>query len=65
MKANQLTQGQDRRVMYLENKDGLLEGSRARIGIKKRGSNTHLHESTSVVIDDDARDEYQRLRQGA
>lgn len=51
--------------MYLENKDGLLEGSRARIGIKKRGSNTHLHESTSVVIDDDARDEYQRLRQGA
>lgn len=94
--------------MYLENKDGLLEGSRARIGwvtfsktgrtvyyagrslkaiggrgvrgnfideesgeefwisgIKKRGSNTRVHESTSVVIDDDARDEYQRLRQGA
>jgi hypothetical protein len=94
--------------MYVENKDGLLEGSRARIGwvsfsktgrtvyyagrslksiggrgvrgnfideesgeefwisgIKKRGSNTHVHESTSVVIDDDAQDEYQRLRQGA
>ena len=33
-------------------------------GIKKRGSNAHAHESTSVVIDDDAKDEYQRIRQG-
>ena len=29
MKTNQLTQGLERRVMYLENKDGLLEGSQA------------------------------------
>jgi hypothetical protein len=98
MKSNQLTQGHDRRVMYLENKDGLIEGAQARIGwvtfsksgrtvyyagpllkaiggrgvrgkfwvsgIKKRGSNTHAIESTSVIVDDDARDEYQRLRQG-
>lgn len=32
MKHNQLTQGQERRVMYLENKNGLIEGARARIG---------------------------------
>jgi hypothetical protein len=32
MKANHLTQGQERRVMYLENKDGLLDGVQARIG---------------------------------
>ena len=92
--------------MYLENKDGLLEGSRARIGwvsfsktgrtvyyagrslkaiggsgvrgnfvdeqsgeefwlsgIKKRGSNTHANESISIVVDDDAREEYERIRQ--
>ena len=108
MKANQLTQGHERRVMYLENKDGLLEGAHARIGwvtfsktgrtvfyagrslkaiggrgvrgnfideqsgeefwvsgIKKRGSNAHANESTSVVVDDDAKDEYERLRQDA
>jgi hypothetical protein len=34
-------------------------------GIKKRGSNAHVHEPTSVVIDDDAKDEYQRIRQDA
>jgi hypothetical protein len=32
MKTNQLIQGQERRVMYLENRDGLLEGAQARIG---------------------------------
>ena len=106
MKTNQLTQGLERRVMYLENKDGLLEGSQARIGwvsfsktgrtvyysgrslkalggrgvrgnfideksgeefwisgLKKRGSNAHESESASVVVDDDAKDEYARLRQ--
>jgi hypothetical protein len=108
MKANQLTQGQERRVMYVENKDGLLDGVQARIGwvtfsksgrtvyyrgrslkaiggrgvrgnfidaesgeefwvsgIKRRGSNAHVNEATPVVVDDDAKDEYQRLRQDA
>jgi hypothetical protein len=108
MKANQLTQGHERRVMYLENKDGLIDGAQARVGwvafsksgrtvyyggrslkaiggrgvrgnfideqsgeefwvsgIKKRGSNTHQSKSKLVVIDDDAKDEYQRLRQDA
>ena len=32
MKANQLTKGQDRRVMYVENKNGDLDGADARIG---------------------------------
>ena len=108
MKRNQLTQGHERRVMYVENKDGLLDGASARIGwvsfsktgrtvyyagrslkaiggrgirgnfvdeasgeefwvsgIKKRGSNTHEAESTTVVVDDDAKDEYERLRRDA
>jgi hypothetical protein len=32
MKTNQLTRGIERRVMYVENKDGLIDGSPARIG---------------------------------
>jgi len=32
MKRNQLTQGQARRVMYIENKDGLIDGVQARVG---------------------------------
>jgi hypothetical protein len=32
MKANQLSQGEDRRVMYVENKDGDIDGVTARIG---------------------------------
>jgi len=105
MKINQLTTGQDRRVMYLENKDGMLDGAQARIGwvdfsktgrtvyyrgrslkaiggrgirgnfideesgeefwvsgVKARGSNVHPSESATLVVDDDARDEYTRLR---
>ena len=31
-------------------------------GIKKRGSNVHRAESLAVHIDDDAREEYERLR---
>jgi len=34
-------------------------------GVKKRGSNTHWAESTSVEIDDDAREEYKRIRKGS
>ena len=108
MKASQLTKGQDRRVMYLENKDGMLDGTQARIGwvdfsktgrtiyykgrsliaiggrgvrgnfmdeasgeefwisgVKKRGSNAHPSESAVPVVDDDAREEYERIRCGA
>ena len=31
-------------------------------GVKKRGSNVHWAESVSVLIDDDAREEYQRVK---
>jgi hypothetical protein len=108
MKINQLTQGQSRRVMYIENKDGLIEGIAARIGwvefsktgrtlyyrgrslaaakgggvrgnficeetgqefwvsgIKKRGSNSHPSESVSIAIDEDAKEEYERIRRGS
>jgi len=104
MKNNQLTQGQNRRVMYVENKDGDIDGFSARIGwvefsksgrsvyyrgrtlkraggqgirgnyydeetreeywisgVKKRGTNTHWAESVEVFIDEDAKEEYQRI----
>jgi hypothetical protein len=32
MKNSQLTKGHERRVMYIENKQGLVDGERARIG---------------------------------
>ena len=32
MKSNQLTKGQQRRVMYIENKNGSIDGVSARIG---------------------------------
>lgn len=32
MKTNQLTRGESRRVMYVENKDGEIDGASARIG---------------------------------
>jgi len=105
MKKNQLTKGKKRRVMYVENKSGDIDGAQARIGwvefsksglsvyyrgrtlirltgggvsgnhldeetreeywisgIKKRGSNVHSAESVSVVIDEDAKDEYWKLK---
>jgi hypothetical protein len=105
MKKNQLTQGLARRVMYVENKDGEIDGIPGRIGwvtfsktglsvyyrgrtlrrskgrpvngnfydaetketywvsgIKKRGSNQHWAESIKVQVDDDAREEYNRLK---
>ena len=102
-KATQLTKGHKRRVMYVENKDGDIDGAAARIGwvtfsktgqsvyyrgrtllkangvsgnfrdvendeeywvsgVKKRGSNVHWAESVTVLIDDDAREEYRKLR---
>jgi hypothetical protein len=108
MKANQLTRGAKRRVMYVENKDGEIDGVAGRIGwvtfsqtglsvhyrgrtlqrskgrgirgnyfdaatgeeywisgLKVDGSNQHWAESIRVEIDDDARDEYHRIRSGA
>jgi hypothetical protein len=105
MKTNQLTRGAKRRVMYVENKAGNIDGAVARIGwvsfsqtglsvhyrgrtlkrskgtgirgnyydeatgeeywisgVKVRGSNTHRAESVRIEVDEDARDEYQRLR---
>lgn len=105
MKKNQLTRGQSRRVMYVENKNGDIDGVPARIGwvsfsktgltvyyrgrtlsrvkgggisgnhvdvdtgeeywvsgIKQRGSNTHWAESTGVAVDDDAFEEFARIK---
>lgn len=105
MKTSQFTKGEFRRVMYVENKDGSIDGIEARIGwvefsksgrtvyyrgrtlkrakgggirgnyydeetgeeywisgVKKRGSNAHWAESTSVSIDQDAREEFERIR---
>lgn len=107
MKSNQLSKGLERRLMYIENKEGLVDGARARIGwvefsksgrtvyykgksliaiggrgvsgnfmdeetreeywvsgVKKRGSNAHSAEKVRPVVDDDAREEYERLRSG-
>ncbi|MBL1278098.1 MAG: hypothetical protein COB30_018635 [Ectothiorhodospiraceae bacterium] len=104
MKNNQLTKGENRRVMYVENKGGDIDGVDARIGwvtfsksgrsvyyrgktlkrsngggiagnhfdeetgeeywvpgIKKRGSNVHWAESASITVDDDAKNEYERI----
>src|SRR5579862_9555396 len=108
MIRTQLTQGLKRRVLYVENKDGVLDGANARIGwvtfsktgrtvyyrgrtlhrvrgggirgnfldadtgqeywisgVKRRGSNGHWAESIMIVVDEDALDEYQRIRAGA
>ena len=108
MKTNQLTKGEARRVMYVENKDGDIDGAVARIGwvefsksgrtvyyrgrslkrakgggirgnhidestgdeywvsgVKKEGSNVHWAESVKFVVDDDAAEEYERIRSGS
>jgi len=105
MKTNQLTRGQERRVMYVENKNGDIDGAPGRIGwvtfsqtgrsvyyrgrtlkrakgggvsgnffdeatgqeywvsgVKSRGSNAHPAERTTILVDEDAREEYERLR---
>ncbi|HEY0105679.1 MAG TPA: hypothetical protein VGB91_06300 [Rhizomicrobium sp.] len=44
MKATQLTRGQKRRLMYVENKDGTIDGADARIGwvrFSKTGSTVY------------------------
>jgi dihydrofolate synthase/folylpolyglutamate synthase len=109
MKSNQLNRGLPRRLMYVENKHGLIDGAAARIGwvefsktgrtiyyrgmslrvatgggiwgnyfdeasgeeywisgVKKRGSNVHPAERpVVVVVDDDAKEEYERIKNGA
>jgi hypothetical protein len=104
---NQLNQGRERRVMYIENKQGLIDGVRARIGwvefsktgrtvryrglalvaiggrgvagnfmdeatreefwvsgVRQRGSNAHPGDPVTPVVDEDAQQEYERIRQG-
>lgn len=108
MKANQLTRGHECRVMYIENKQGLIDGVRARVGwvefsksgrtiyykgrvligiggrgvagnfmdeetleeywvsgVKKRGTNAHHSEPLRPTVDEDAQEEYERLRKGS
>lgn len=108
MRMSQLTQGHRRKVMYVENKDGLIDGIAARAGwvefsktgrtvyyrglslaavkgggvrgnficeetgqefwvsgIKKRGSNAHPSETVSFAVDEDAKEEYARIRRGS
>ena len=46
MKVNQLTRGENRRLMYVESKDGLIDGARARIGwvtFSKSGRSVYFH----------------------
>ena len=105
----QLNRGHARRLMYVESKDGDIDGERARIGwvefsktgrsvryrgrelkaiggrgvagnfmdsetgeeywvsgVKQRGSNTHAAAAAfKVVVDEDALEEYARIRAGA
>lgn len=105
MKTNQLTRGKETRLMYVENKEGLIDGLSGRIGwvtfsksgrsvyyrgltlkralgggilgnfydeatgqeywvsgVKRRGSNVHSAERLGIEVDEDAREEYVRLR---
>ena len=107
MKKNQLTRGLAQRVMYIENKEGNIDGVDARIGwvrfsksgmtvyyrgktlkrnkrggicsnhidvetgeeywisgIKKNAPNEHWAETTIVEVDQDAIEEYQKIKQG-
>lgn len=104
---NQLNRGFQRRLMYIENKDGEIDGVSARIGwvtfsksglsvyyrgktlkrsrrsgirgnhycvdtgeeywvsgVKKRGSNNHIHKPVDVYIDGDAMQAYRELITG-
>src|SRR5262249_28231191 len=107
MKKNPLTRGEKKRVMYVENKEGDIDGVPGRIGwvtfsqsgrsvycrgltlkrakrggirgnfydeatgqeywisgIKVPGSNQHWAEPIRVRVDDDALEEYRRIRAG-
>ena len=105
MKSNQRNQGKSQRLMYLENKDGLIDNVPARIGwvlfsksgkslyyrnrtllsipgggirgnfideatreefwisgVKSQGTNVHQANHVTVEIDEDAINEYHRIR---
>ncbi|RLE33405.1 MAG: hypothetical protein DRJ61_07320 [Acidobacteria bacterium] len=49
MKTNQLTRGESRRVMYIENKDGDIDGVPARVGwvtFSKSGKSVYYRDRT-------------------
>ena len=49
MKYNQLTRGENERIMYVENKDGDIDGFKARIGwvkFSKTGRSVYYRERT-------------------
>lgn len=53
MKTTQLTRGQPRRLMYVENKDGLLDGARAWVGwaeFSKTGRTVYFHGRSLLAI---------------
>ena len=56
-----LQAGQMNRVSSYTTPRGTTRCAKAS-GVKKRGSNVHWAESVSVLVDDDAREEYQTLK---
>jgi hypothetical protein len=71
MKISQLTEGLQRRLMYVENKDGLIDGERARIGwveFSKSGRTVRYRRRSLIAIggrgvsgnfmDEETREEY-------
>lgn len=105
MRTNQLTRGEERRLMYIENKGGDIDGASCRIGwvtfsqtgrsvyyrgralkrakgggvsgnfydeatgqeywvsgVKARGSNARSPGHSKILVDEDAHEEYERLR---
>ena len=63
---SQLTRGKSRRLMYIEAKEGDIEtGDQYWVsGVKQRGSNAHWAEPVTIVVDDDAEEEYERIKSG-
>jgi hypothetical protein len=71
MKSSQLTKGAKKRLMYVENKDGLIDGERARIGwveFSKTGRTVRYRGRSLIAIggrggsanflDEDTREQY-------
>jgi hypothetical protein len=53
MKTTQLSKGLERRLMYIENKEGLIDGARARIGwveFSKSGRTVYYKGKSLVAI---------------
>ncbi len=63
---NQLNRGLQKRLMYVENKDGDIDGVAARIGwVTFFAPETHRAERTTVEVDPDAVEAYEALRASA